>query len=187
MEVQPVEGAMHRGVAARRAMRSWAEAVIGSCRLPERLSGGYSTLTRNRPLRRGRWGRRRNGCERRAGWGWSRDRDAVRAALDEGSDEVADHVVQESVGGDAVEEKSPSACHWEWVMVRMAEGVPVRLRCGWRDRDRWQRTAEVVGAEDVVAAQLRAASVERPGAGPDVRAQGLAGRCFRRFRFGGNG
>ena len=101
------------GVAARRAMRSWAVAVtgvrfssqqLGGCGRPRGSSAGYSTLTRKRPLG-GAVGPAAARLRAARSVGDGVGRDAVRGGLDEGADEVADHVMEEAGAGDAVDEE----------------------------------------------------------------------------------
>ena len=90
----------------------------------------------------------------------------VSAALDEGSNQVAHHVVEESVGGDAVDEEA-------------AGGVPLGVGDG-ADGFRGTRVAavgevgvgggeggEVMGADDVRSGLVEGGQIHRPRTGPD--------------------
>jgi hypothetical protein len=111
----------------------------------------------------------------------------VRTSLDKGSDEVADHVVEESGGGDSVDEKA---------LVR----VPERVSDGAdRGRERFFcctrglvgvagcEAGEVVGADHVGGGGVEGGEVQRPGAGPDIRREsGRADEFVPRFEVPGS-
>ncbi len=96
--------------------------------------------------------------------------DAAGSDLDEGADEVADHVVKEAVAGDFIEEEvvllapggvveSAGVCRW-WGWIGLGAGCEVGVSGG--------EGGEVVSAEDVGGGLLEEGEVERKRAGPDV-------------------
>ncbi len=104
--------------------------------------------------------------------------ETVSAALDEGADQVAHHVVEESVGGDAVEEKAVG-------------GVPLGVGDGAEGELRFRvgsvgeigvsggEGGEVVGAEDVIGGVVEGGQLQGPGTGPDEGGEGWRAEVFR--------
>ena len=107
--------------------------------------------------------------------------DAAAGGFDEGADEVADHVMEESGSGDGVDEEAVAA-----VPGGVVDGAD---KAGTRDREQGNRRrcdffaggevgvdrgegGEVVGAADVVGGVLEDGEVERERAVPDVGSEG---------------
>ena len=93
------------------------------------------------------------------------------ASLDECAYQIAHHVVEESVGGDTVEEETIGD-----VPLGVGDGADGGLGfdCGAVGEVRvgGGESGEVVGAEDVGGSLVECVEIERPGAGPDGGGQG---------------
>ena len=107
VDVQPVEGAMHRGRGGETRDAELSGGVHSSGASYKVLGArfGIFHVDEKKALRRGGWaGSGAVACSQQIGDGVRRN--AVRTGLNERADQVADHVVEESVGSDAVEKQA---------------------------------------------------------------------------------
>ena len=129
----------------------------------------------------------------------------MRAGLNEGSDQVAHHVVEKAVGGDTVDEEAAGdmplrvgdgsdggggICGWRRQMRGFFPFVKLRVRMTNIVRSSAMYSAvgevgvgggeagEVVGAEDVRGGLVEGGEIERPGTGPDGGGEGWRADVF---------
>ena len=177
MQMQPVKGAMHR------QLRGQArDAVL--CERGRIAHEGYSTETRKRPRAGAVWpaAARSRAARMR---GIASGGVAAGGDVDEGSDEVADHVMQKAGAGDPVDDEAgfllPAGvmdgaggglCRggdgWWAVPHLRGEMRGTRFVAGGEVGVDGGEAGEVVGAEDVVGGPLSEGQIDGPGAIPDV-------------------
>jgi len=173
VQMQPVERAMHRGCGGEACD---AELGGGGHSLSSRLGGRVFDGDEEEALGwgGGASGRAVAGCEQ----GRNRVRqEALRAGLDEGANEVADHVMEESVGRDAVDDQTVvdvpggvgDGANWGRRRFFRGAGCEVGISSG--------EGGEVVGAENAAGRLAKSVERERPGTRPDVRGEGWLADC----------